>query len=344
MKVYKNRTISLPNGKPKFRSNKERVEYLLKLFKKNDKVLILIWADPDSLSSAYALKRILAKRVSQVTLSNVNEIKRLNNQVMVKVLRIPLKPFSQIVLDDYTKFVLIDSQPTHREEFKKINFNVVIDHHPETEGWKADFVDIRSDYGATATILYEYLRTLKIKPSVYLSTALVYGIKTDTDNFKKSALIQDVLAFQRLYKRVNVNLLSKIENADLRRSELKYFRIALNQLKFKNKKIYVYIGKVITPDVLVLIADFLNRVYETSWVFVGGEFKKKLVIIIRCDGYKKDAGRLASKLFGEIGNAGGHKEKARAEIPFENLKVSPENFSTLEFIKLFKPYFKEKIN
>ncbi len=327
--------------KIKFRSNKERVNYFLSLFEKADRVLILIWADPDSLASALAVKRILQKKVEKITISNVNEISRLNNQVMVKSLKIPLQKYRRDLLEEYNKFILVDSQPLHREEFKDIHFTAVIDHHPETEGWEADFVDIRPEYGATATILSEYLRVLKIKPSVYLATALVYAIKTDTDNFEKSAQLQDVLAFQKLYKYMNKHLLAKIESSDLRRSELKYFKVALNQLKFKKKRVFVYVGKVSNSDVLVLIADFLNKVYETSWVFVGGEYKKKLVIIIRCDGYRKDAGKLATRVFKNLGLAGGHREKARAEIPFENLEVDPSRFSTNSLINLFKNYFKD---
>ena len=350
-KVKNNSSESLSNHlvtkngqlkKFKFKSNKERVNYFLSLFKKSDKVLILIWADPDALASAFAIKRILQKRVEQVTISNVNEIRRLNNQVMVKCLKIPLKKFSKTLIEQHNKIILVDSQPYHREEFKNIHFTAVIDHHPLTQEFEADFIDIRMDYGATATILTEYLRTLKIKPSVYLATALVYGIKTDTDNFEKSAQIQDVLAFQKLYRYMNKHLLTKIESADLRRSELKYFKKALNNLKFKRKRAFIYLGKVSNADILVLIADFLNKVYDTSWVFVGGEYKKNLVIIIRCDGYRKDAGKLAMRLFKKIGLAGGHRAKARAEIPFENLKIDPSKFDTNTFISLFKKYFRDQ--
>jgi nanoRNase/pAp phosphatase (c-di-AMP/oligoRNAs hydrolase) len=89
-----------------------------------------------------------------------------------------------------------------------------------------------------------------------------------------------------------------------------------------------------------VIADFLNKVYETSWVFVAGECKKKLVVIVRCDGYRKDAGKLVSRAFKHLGSAGGHKEKARAEIPFENLGIPPEEFTTHTLIKLLKKHFR----
>ncbi|WP_022856051.1 DHH family phosphoesterase [Thermodesulfobacterium thermophilum] len=324
----------------RFKSNKERVSYLLKLFEKKDRVLIVIWADPDSLASALAFKRILQNRVEKVTIANINEITRLNNKVMVEVLKIPLVKYYPRLLEEHDKFVLVDSQPSHREEFKNISWDVVIDHHPLFSEIEAKYYDIRPDYGATATILYEYLKTLRIKPSVYLATALVYGIKTDTSNFEKSANIHDVMAFQNLYKHMNKHLLSKIESSSLRRSELRYFKIALDQLKFRKNRMFTYVGKVSNTDVLVLIADFFNKVYETSWVFVGGEYKKVLTIIIRCDGYRKNAGKMANRLFKDIGSAGGHREKARAEIPFANLSTPPELFNTDKLIKLFDKYFK----
>jgi nanoRNase/pAp phosphatase (c-di-AMP/oligoRNAs hydrolase) len=326
----------------RFKSNKERIQCFLKLFDKGDQVLILFWADPDALASAFALKKILQGRVSKVTLSAVNEIKRLNNLVMVEILKIPLTPFQREFLKVYQKIILVDSQPTHHEAFKEIQFTAVIDHHPVTEGWSAEYVDLRPNYGATSTILYEYLKTLRLKPNVFLSTALIYGIKTDTDNFKKSAQLQDVLAFQRLFKRMNKHLLNKIESSDLRRSELRYFKTALHNLKYQGNRAFTYLGKVSSPDVLVLVADFLNKVYETAWVFVAGEYKKNLIIIVRCDGYRKNAGKLVSKLFKNIGLAGGHREKARAEIPFANLSLEPEEFSTASLLKLFKKYFPSK--
>ncbi|PMP67542.1 MAG: phosphoethanolamine methyltransferase [Thermodesulfobacterium geofontis] len=326
----------------KFRSNKERINYFLKLFNKDDRVLILIWADPDALACAFALKRILQNKVEKIDISNVNEIVRLNNQVMVNILKIPLIKFSQELLKIYNKFILVDSQPPHREEFKNIKFTAVIDHHPLTEGWCAEYVDIRPNYGAASTILFEYLKTLRIKPSVYLATALIYGIKVDTDNFGRSANPHDVIAFQKLYKHMNKYLLNKMEGYHIRRSELKYFKMALDQLKFQKNRLFTYIGKILNTDILVIIADFLNKVHETSWVFVGGEYKKNLVIIIRCDGYKKDAGKLAKKLFKDVGFAGGHREKARAEIPFSNLNLESNKFDTKSFIKLFEKYFAQK--
>ncbi|MDM7202932.1 MAG: DHH family phosphoesterase [Thermodesulfobacteriaceae bacterium] len=143
----------------------------MKLFDKKDSVLVLFWADPDAIASAFALKKILQNRVALITLTPVNEIRRLNNLVMIESLKIPLVAYNPSMLNNYNKYILVDSQPYHREEFKNISFTGIIDHHPITEDLSAPYVDIRPQYGATSSILYEYLNTLKIRPNVYLSTA-----------------------------------------------------------------------------------------------------------------------------------------------------------------------------
>ncbi len=327
---------------PRFRSNRERLNALLSLFNREDRVLILIWADPDALASAWAMKRLLSQRVSQVVIAHVNEIRRLNNQLMIQLLKIPVLKKNQVALEDFSKKILLDSQPTHSPDFEKIAFDVVIDHHPLTNGWQASFADIRPEYGATSTILTEYLRTAGIKPSVHLATALVYGIKTDTDNFEKHCALQDVIGFHYLFKRLNRHLLHKIESADIRRSELKYIRKALDNMKFRKQRLFTHIGKVPNADISVVIADLLNHVQEASWVFVSGEHRQRLIIVIRCDGYRKNAGRLAEKAFGALGYAGGHREKARAEIPLENLKLNGQpSLNTLFLIRLLRKHFKD---
>ncbi|NDY42372.1 phosphoethanolamine methyltransferase [Dissulfurirhabdus thermomarina] len=310
-------------------SNRERLKAFLDLFKREDRVLVLIVADPDALASALAVRRLLARRVEEVTIAHPNEIKRVNNLAMVELLKIPIQRLRTFKKDDYTKFVLVDSQPSHHPDLERISYDAVIDHHPLTKGWDAPFVDIREDYGAVSTQMTEYLRAAGIKPSVALATALFYGIKTDTHNFAKKASYGDVLSFQYLFKRINQNLLRKIETSDIRRSELKFFRAAFEQMIISKKRIYTHVGKVANPDILVVVADFFTHIHDIGWVIVSGFYGERLVVIFRCDGYKKNAGRLAVKSFGKVGSAGGHRQSARAEVPLQNLDPAlVENFSS----------------
>jgi nanoRNase/pAp phosphatase (c-di-AMP/oligoRNAs hydrolase) len=62
------------------------------------------------------------------------------------------------------------------------------------------------------------------------------------------------------------------------------------------------------------------KCHEITWAVVFGIYRKNLVVVIRNDGLRKNAGSLASKDFGPFGYAGGHRAMARAEIPLANLE------------------------
>jgi nanoRNase/pAp phosphatase (c-di-AMP/oligoRNAs hydrolase) len=239
--------------------------------------------------------------------------------------------------ENFTRLVLVDSQPHHSEIFEKYTYDAIIDHHPIIrKKWNVPYVDIRPEYGATATILTEYLRQARIKPSNRLATALLYAIKTDTANFERDATEEDVKQFRYAFHYANLALLRKIEKSELRIRDLDYFQTALQNKILAKKGLFTYLGKIQSPDICVQIADFFMRVYGMGWSFVSGVYQGKLIIIIRNDGYRKDAGKLARVAFGAFGSAGGHRGAARAEIPVELLRqqgVNTRDSSLRDFIK-----------
>ena len=301
------------------RSVPEKLRRFYDQFLGNDHVLIVINADPDAIASAMAVSRLLWRKVRNVTITHINTINRPDNLAMIRLLGVSMVPFEEITADQFSRIVIVDSQPDHNEYMAELKPDVIIDHHSES-GAKAPFLDIRPDYGATATILTEYLRAAKIKPSAKLATGLYHGIKTDTNDFKGRTQIEDVRAFQYLFRHANIHLARKIEKADLRFGLLKYFKIALQNMRRRKGKVYIHLGHVVNPDVCVLIADFFMRINTVTWSIVSGICDKKLTIIFRNDGIRKNAGKVAKEGFGKLGNAGGHKNMARAEIALNDLK------------------------
>jgi nanoRNase/pAp phosphatase (c-di-AMP/oligoRNAs hydrolase) len=296
----------------------ERLRRFYEGFSNQDHVLIVINADPDAMASAMAVKRLLWRRAASITISCINIIKRPDNIAMIRLLDINLIHFSNIDITQHNRFIIVDSQPDHHEDFAKIRFDAIIDHHPDT-GAKAPFSDIRPKYGATASIMTEYLRAARIKPSAKLATGLFYAIKTDTNNFAGQTLMEDVRAFQFLFRHANAHLARKIELADLSLSFLKYFKTALDNMRRRKGRIFVHLGPVINPDVCVIIADFFMRIDTVNWSIVSGVYGNKLIIVFRNDG-RQNAGKVAKLRFGHIGSAGGHKGMARAEILLSDLK------------------------
>lgn len=300
-------------------STKEKLRDFYQQFSSGDQVLVVISADPDAIASALAVSRLLAGRTAGVALSNVNQISRPDNLAMIRLLKVPLTPFGDIPIERFSKMVVVDSQPDHGEAMAGLRPQVVIDHHPDS-GYRAPFTDIRPSYGATASILTEYLRAARITPAQNLATALFYAIKTDTDDFKRQTLAEDLQAFQYLFRHANIQLARRIAQADLRLEYLKYFKTALQSMRLRKGRVFVHLGPVVHPDVCVVIADFFMRIHTISWSIVSGICDKKLVVILRNDGARKNAGRVAKEGFGGFGSAGGHKTMARAEINLADAK------------------------
>jgi len=321
-------------------STKKKLDRLLNVFTGSDHVLILINADPDSIASAMALTRILRRRVTQITISNINTLSRPDNLTMIRLFDVTLIHVSKIDPAHYTKVVITDSQPDHNEAFSRFEFSVVIDHHEPGGYNKAAFSDIRPEYGANSTILTEYLRAAGIKPSQKLATALFYGIKTDTNNFERAGIAADMRAFQYLFKHANTHLAHRIEQADLRMPYLEYFKQAIEKKDVVGDRFFVHIGQVENPDILVLIADFFLRVNTVTWSIVSGIHENRLIVIFRNDGLRKDAGKVAVRAFGKLGTAGGHKSMARAECPLAGIA----EYADTNDRDLFGSWIRERVN
>ncbi len=288
-------------------------------FNSKDHVCILIDPDPDAIGSALAVKRLLWHKTGSTTIVMIRPIRRLNNLTMVRLLHLPLVLLQEASLEKCNKFVLVDGQPDHNEIFGNFSFAAIIDHHPVSSNAVGPFIDIRPEFGSTSTIMTEYLRAAKIKPSKVLATTLLYGIKTDTRNFERHTLVQDIMAFRFLYPLADQNVLRKIEIADLSLKDLRFFHKALERKHVVRDRIFVHLDEVPSADLLVEIAEFLLKIHDISWSIVSGIYEDCLIIIVRNDGYRKDAGKVMRRAFGQLGCAGGHNAMARAEIPLSKL-------------------------
>ena len=92
---------------------KDKVRQFYKQFTSEDRVLILINADPDAIGSAMAVKRLLWRKVNNVTISNINIIDRPDNCAMVELLGVKLIHIKDLDETRYNRVVMVDSQPSH---------------------------------------------------------------------------------------------------------------------------------------------------------------------------------------------------------------------------------------
>jgi len=300
-------------------NNREKLNQFLSLFKGSSKVLVVINADPDSIASAMAVKRLLWRKVAEVCIGYFNNISRPDNLAMIEYTESGITHLNDIKKEDFNTFVVVDSQPDHNERFSEFDYDVIIDHHPLTS-CKATYADIRPGYGACSTIMTEYIKAKKIKPSNKLAAALMLGIKTDTSDFTRQATLKDIRAFQYLYQFADNNIVAKVERAALTQEDLDFLGLAIKQKKVINNRVFFHAGNITKPDELVVVADFFLTIVKVNWSVISGVYENKLIIVIRNDGLRKGAGNTAKEAFAAYGSAGGHKTMARAELDLRQIQ------------------------
>ena len=215
----------------------------------------------------------------------------------------------------------MDAQPSFfNKALKVIKPQIVFDHHPREGQWQALLEDIRPEYGALSSILTEYLLCSRVKIPRNLHTALLYGIKTDTDNFNRSAIIEDISAYTYHTKYANMQFIRRIELNQTPDRFLKYYNYAYHHMNnFRGRRV-CFLGNVESADVCVQIADFYLRLIGTYYVVVAGIVGDRFIIIFRGDGYRQNCGAIAQRAFGLIGKGGGHRSAARMEVSLDLLR------------------------
>ncbi len=313
---------------------------LTSLARKNDTLALLMYGapDPDALASAMAIKEILHKTVglAKCTFVATEPVARQENAELIRDMKLSIELLDKVNLSDYRLIALVDAQPPFfGKALEHVSPQIVFDHHPREGEWHAVLEDIRPRYGALSTVLTEYLLAAQIKISRRLYTALLYGIKTDTNNFERDALLEDVSAYYLTFAMANRPLIRRIELNQIPERFMKHFDHAFHYRRRYRDRVIGYLGRVESTDVCVQVADFFLRLINIYYVVVAGMTKDRLVIVFRGDGYRQDCGAIAQKAFGAYGSAGGHKSAARVEISLDTLRGLVQNDLSQEGVDQF---------
>lgn len=270
--------------------------------------------DPDALASATILTRVLRTAFKQtVTAAYGGIIGRAENREMVKSLRLRFSHIRYLSLKRYQRFALVDTQ--HRTGNNQLPSRVVpdlvIDHHPvrpNTQG--ARLYDIRPPYGATATILGEYMLAAGVRPTHAEATALIYAIRSETQDFAREYTGPDKAIYDHFFPLANHRLLARIQSPRLPLTYFRNLHDALENLESVDTLIVSHLGTVEQPDIVPEIADLLLRMEGKTWSLCTGLYGDRLYLSIRTTNPRADAGSLMHRLLRRRGKGGGHGRTA----------------------------------
>ena len=301
----------------------ERLEQLFKTLDGAQSLLILTHndPDPDAIASAVALRHLLAQRgITKSHIAYEGIVGRAENKALVRYLGHPLRRLAPLELRRATPIALIDTQPGAGNNAlpPRAEVAVVIDHHPWREATAmAAFADVRSDVGATSTILTEYLQAAGIDPAPSMATALFYGIKTDTLGLSRGASTADAAAYFYLQPRTDVEALIEIERAQVPIEYFRSFVATFRATRIYDNVVISYVGRMGYPDLAAEMADLLMRLEGTRWVICMGVYKNIMSLSVRTRKRRGGAERLIQAIVQEQGTAGGHGAMAGGQVPLK---------------------------
>jgi len=143
------------------------------------------------------------------------------------------------------------------------------------------FLDLREEYGATSTILTEYLRESRLEIESKLATALFYGIAAETQDLGRESTPADIAAAHFLYPYANKRRLAKIENARVPRVYFRAFHDAIERAAIYGRVVVSILPSVQYPDMVAEVADFLLRLDEAEWACAIGTFDRHVHVSLR---------------------------------------------------------------
>jgi nanoRNase/pAp phosphatase (c-di-AMP/oligoRNAs hydrolase) len=288
-------------------------------------VLILThdFPDPDCLASAFGLVHLFSFwGMKSSTISFGGFIGRAENRAMVRFAQIESVPYMLINLADHDRIVLVDTFPGlgNLSLDKGAKVDAVFDHHPHKVPASAGyFHDVRSELGATSTLITKYLLESGCPISPELATTLFYGIKTDTNEMARNATAEDLECYRLLFDRADHRLLSRIEWPD---RDPEYFRIlhsATQAMTTYGNVGHTHLGQVSTPDHIAEIADLFDSLESIQWMVCSGVFKRQVYYSIRSKNGER-AGEAAERIAAAFGGTGGgHSNMAAGRIPLNGL-------------------------
>lgn len=322
--------------------SEKKVRILLDICARPGRVAVVMQdnPDPDALASALALRHMVSTKLNKrVAIAYGGSIGRAENRAMLDVLRIGAEHLEPQHLSRFNTLLVVDAQPRagNLTLLGKRPADVVIDHHllAKRRSWKARLEDVRPEYGATSTILYEYLCALKIKLPANLATALFYGIQSDTQDLGREVSPAGVHAYQQLFLVADVKKLVRIRRAPVPAAYYQMLSDSLADCVVAGATVISRIRMCCNADMLAEVADLLLRLEGMRAAVCYGITGERILLSARSlDGRTNTAMRM-KRVVAQLGSGGGHHTMAGGQIP---LNGDPEARLALVYARILEAF------
>jgi nanoRNase/pAp phosphatase (c-di-AMP/oligoRNAs hydrolase) len=315
---------------------KEKLKKLQHVINSNHTILILMQntPDPDAVASACALREV-AHHLGDIhcTLAYGQTVGRAETRELIHYVGLHFHRFGEIEHQQFDLIALVDTQPGTGNNPLPIDIptHIVIDHHPIHRVTRTvPFTDIRSHYGAASTILWEYLSEAQISIDIPLATALLYGIRSDTQDLERDTQEADIRAIESLYPLANKRMLGQIQRGQVPGDYYQILVTALTHTTIYGSCAISNLGEMSNPDMVGEVADLLLRHEKLDWTLCFGFYAGKTLLSLRTQDTKRRANEVVRRVVSRLGTGGGHASMAGGQIPLSSTRPTEIEKSNLE--------------
>ncbi len=311
---------------------------LIKILENKKKVYIQThnFPDPDAVASAYGLQKFLEHFDIESEIIYDGSISKINLVLMIEALGIKMNHISnmEITSDDYV--ILVDAQKSNSNVTDCNGVTVAcIDHHPTFIKVKYLYKDIRL-VGSCASIVANMFVNENIKIDSQLATALMYGIKIDTDELIRGVKDLDIDMYCMLYKIADIDMLNNLTMNRMTIDDLKAYGAAIQNVVISNHIGFAGIPFDCPDALTAMISDFILDLDVVVFSVVYCKRKDGLKFSVRSKIPKVlNAGKVIQESLKGVGSGGGHATMAGGFMSFEvnNAIENVDEFIQNKFIQ-----------
>jgi nanoRNase/pAp phosphatase (c-di-AMP/oligoRNAs hydrolase) len=299
--------------------------------------------DPDSIASAAALQAIARARDIEADIIYDGEIGHQENRAFVNLLGIELVSADDIDIDEFDTVALVDHAKSGEPESED-DADIIIDHFEHEHEHDAAFTDIRPNLSATSTVLTKYIQELDLTLEQEVATALLYGIRAETLDFKRDTTPADLTAAAYLYPFADHDTLEQVESPSMSPETLDVLAEAIRNREVEGSHLVSNAGFIRDRDALTQAAQHLLNLEGITTTAVFAIADDTIILAARSKDIRMDIGKVLTDAFGEIGETAGHSTDASVQIPlgiFTGIEVSEDNRDTL--LELTEEAVKKKL-
>ncbi len=293
--------------------------------------------DADALASGFALKWYLEKngKTPRFVYGGKFPVQKSNLVLMIERLGIPVEFVTE--LDKPELLITVDCRygESNVTRFEAENI-AIIDHHQVT-GQLPELSEVRSNYGSCATVLACMFKNegIDYNEDLDISTALYYGLMTDTNGFSEISHPADKdLRDEVKYRATDIVL---FKNSNISKDELMIAGDALKSAAFFDTYRYgLASAKPCDPNILGIISDMLLEVDAIDTALVYSILPFGVKISVRSCVKEVKASELAGFIADGLGGGGGHLIKAGGFLKKDLIEQKGIPYETESLDKLMK--------